>query len=49
VKVLVIKPVCTCIDVRDLSAKVSCGEAQCDGAYDKGSAQVPWREQCEGT
>ena len=41
VKVLVIKAVCMCIDVSDLSAKVSCSEAQCEGAYDKGSAQVP--------
>ena len=49
VKVLVIKAVCTRIDVSDLNAKVSCSEAQCEGAYDKGSAQVPWREQCEGT
>ena len=48
VKVLVIKAVCKCIDVSDLNAKVSCSEAQCEGAYDKGSAQVPWREQCEG-
>ena len=48
-KVLVIKAVCKCIDVSDLSANVSCSEAQCEGAYDKGSALVPWREQCEGT
>ena len=41
VKVLVIKAVCKCIDVGDLSAKVSCSEAQCEGAYDKGSAQLP--------
>ena len=41
VKVLVIKAVCKCIDVSDFSAKVSCSEAQCEGAYDKGSAQVP--------
>ena len=49
VKVFVIKAVCKCIDVSDLSAKVRCTEAQCEGAYDKGSAQVPWREQLEGT
>ena len=41
VKVLVIKAVCKCIDVSDLNAKVSCSEAQCEGAYDKGSAEVP--------
>ena len=41
VLVLVIKAVCKCIDVSELSAKVSCSEAQCEGAYDKGSAQVP--------
>ena len=49
VKVLVIKAVCKCIDVSDINARVSCSEAQCEGAYDKGSAQAPWREQCEGT
>ena len=48
VKVLVIKAVCKCI-VSDLNAKVCCSMAQYEGAYDKGSAQVPWREQCEGT
>ena len=36
-KVLVIKAVCKCIDVSDISARVSCSEAQCEGAYDKGS------------
>ena len=41
VKVLVDKAVCKCIDVSDLSAKVSYIEAQCEGAYDEGSAQVP--------
>ena len=41
VKVSVIKAVCKCIDVSELSARVSCSEAQCEGAYDKGSAQVP--------
>ena len=41
VKVLVIKAVCKCIDVSDISARVSCSQAQCEGAYDKGSAQVP--------
>ena len=43
-----IKAVCKCIDVSDLNAKVSCTEAQCEGAYDKGSAQVPRCEQSEG-
>ena len=47
--VLVVKAVGKCNDVSDLDAKVSCSEALCEGAYDKGSAQVPWREQCEGT
>ena len=41
VRVSVIKAVCKCIDVRELSAIVSCSEAQCEGAYDEGSAQVP--------
>ena len=41
VKVLVIKAVCKCIDVSDINARVSCSEAQCEGAYDKGSAQAP--------
>ena len=41
VKVLVIKAVCQCIDVSDINARVSCSEAQCEGAYDKGSAQAP--------
>ena len=40
-KVLVIKAVCKCIDVSDKSARVSCSEAQCEGAFDKGSRQVP--------
>ena len=40
-KVLVIKAVCKCIDVSELSVKVNCSGAQCEGAYDKGSAQVP--------
>ena len=35
VKVLVIKAVCKCIDVSDINARVSCSEAQCEGAYDK--------------
>ena len=48
-KVLGIKAVCKRIDVSDISAKVSCSEAQCEGAYDKGIAQVPCCEQCEGT
>ena len=41
VKVLVIKAVCERIDVSDISARVRCSEAQCEGAYDKGSAQAP--------
>ena len=40
-KVLVIKAACKCIDVSDINARVRCSEAQCEGAYDKGSAQVP--------
>ena len=40
-KVLVKKAMCKCVDVSDLSAKVICSEAQCEGAYDKGSAKVP--------
>ena len=38
---LVIKAVRKCIGVSDLSEKGSCSEAQCEGAYDKGSAQAP--------
>ena len=49
VNVSVIKAVCKCIDVSEISARVSCSEAQCEGAHDKGSAQVPSCEQCEGT
>ena len=41
VKVLVKKAVCKCVDVSDINARVRCSEAQCEGAYDKGSAQVP--------
>ena len=41
VKVLVTKAACERIDVSGLSAKVSCSEAQCEGAYDECSAQVP--------
>ena len=41
VKVLVIKSVCKCIDVSDISARVRFSEAQCEGACDKGSAQAP--------
>ena len=41
VKVLVIKAVCKCIDVSIINARVSCSEAQCEGAYDNGSALVP--------
>ena len=36
-----IKSVCKCIDVSDINARESCSEAQCEGAYDKDSAQVP--------
>ena len=36
-----IKAVCKCIDVSDINARVSCSETQCEGAYDKGSAQAP--------
>ena len=35
VKAFVIKAVCKCIDVSDISTKVSCSQAQCEGAYDK--------------
>ena len=35
VKELVIKAVCKCIDVSDISARVSCSEAQREGAFDK--------------
>ena len=41
VNVTVIKAVCQCVDVSDISARVSCSEAQCEGVYDKGSAQAP--------
>ena len=41
VKVLVDKAVGKCNDVCDINARASCSEAQCEGAYDKGSAQVP--------
>ena len=40
-KVLGIKAVCKCIDVGDINARVRCSEAQCEGAYDNDSAQVP--------
>ena len=40
-EVLVIKAVCKCIGVSVISARVRCSEAQCEGAYDKGSAQAP--------
>ena len=40
-KVLVVKAVCKCIDVSEINARVSCSEAQCEGAYDKGCAQAP--------
>ena len=40
VKVLVMRAVCKCNDVSNLNVEVSCSEAQCEGAYDKGSAQV---------
>ena len=36
-----VKAVCKCIDVSDIGAIVSCSQALCEGAYDKGSAQVP--------
>ena len=39
--VSVIKSVCKCIDVSDINARVSCSEAQCEGAYDEGSENVP--------
>ena len=45
VNVSVIKAVCKCIDVSGINTRVSCSEAQCEGAYDKGSAQVPLCEQ----
>ena len=35
VKVLAIKAVCKCIDLSETSVRVSCSEAQCEGAYDK--------------
>ena len=35
----VFKAVCKRIDVSDINAKVSCSQTQCEGAYDKGSAQ----------
>ena len=41
VKALVIKAVCKCIDVSEINARLSCSGAQCEGAYDKGSAQAP--------
>ena len=41
VKVHVIKAVCKFTDVGEINARVSCSEAQCEGDYDKGSAQVP--------
>ena len=40
-KVTVIKAVCKCIDVSELSAKVSCRESQCEGAYDKAVRRCP--------
>ena len=49
VKVLVIKAVCKCIDLSDIIARAICSEAQCEGAYDKGSAQVPWCGQSKGS
>ena len=41
VKVFVVKAVYKCIGVSESSARVSCSKAQCEGAYDKGSAQAP--------
>ena len=40
-KVLGIKAVCMCIDVSEINVRVSCSQAQCEGAYDKGTAQAP--------
>ena len=40
-KVHAIKAVCKCTDVSDINARVCCSEAQCEGAYDKGSALAP--------
>ena len=34
------KAVCRRIGVSDINTKVICSEAQCEGAYDKGSAQA---------
>ena len=41
VKVLVIKAVCMRIDVSDINAKVSCSEAQCEGAYGEAVRRCP--------
>ena len=41
VKVSVIKAMRKFIDMIEINARVSCSKAQCEGAYDKGSAQVP--------
>ena len=49
VKVLVNKAVCKCIDLSDINARVSCSEAQREGAYGKSSVQVPSCVQSEGT
>ena len=39
--VLVIKTVCMCINVGDINPRVSCSEAQCEGAYDKAVRRCP--------
>ena len=41
VKVCVRTAVCRCIDVSELSARVSFSEAQCEGAYDKAVRRRP--------
>ena len=41
VKVLMKKSLCKCTDVSELSARVSCSEAQCEGAYDKAVRRCP--------
>ena len=37
----VAEAVCKCIDMTDLSAKVSCSEAQYEGSYDKAVRRCP--------
>ena len=41
VKASAIKAVFKCVDVSELSAKVSCSETQCEGAYDKAVRRGP--------